>query len=214
MRLTPIDIRKQQFRRAMRGYDVDEVDTFMAMVADEMEDLITSAQKAKDEVDQLRQRLDEYQQMETTMRDALVTVQRAAEEKRDTARREAEIIIREAELQASKWIDEAHRSVRDVKKELIRLNGMRDAYVTRLKMLMHSQLDMLKMIERDEESPEETLDLFEQKLAAFASHARTQQAEATQEDANQAETSGDAPAVEGDDATPPRSDRADPEWAG
>ncbi len=169
MRLTPIDIRKQEFRKAMRGYDADEVDTFLAMVADEMEDLITQAEKAKSEVSGLKERLSEYQQMEATMRETLVTVQKAAEEKRDAARREAEMILKEAEVQASKWIEDAHRSVRDVKNELARLNGMRDSYVARLKMLMKSQLDMLKMLESEEESPEETLDLFEEKLRALTS---------------------------------------------
>ncbi|MFO7768553.1 MAG: DivIVA domain-containing protein [bacterium] len=168
MRLTPIDIRKQEFRKAMRGYDADEVDTFLGMVADEMEELITQAEKAHSEVSGLKERLSEYQQMEATMRETLVTVQKAAEEKRDAARKEADMILKEAEVQASNWIEDAHRSVREVKKELARLNGMRDSYVARLKMLMKSQLDMLKMLESEEESPEETLDLFEEKLRALS----------------------------------------------
>jgi len=171
LRLTPIDIRKQEFRKAMRGYDADEVDTFLAMVADEMEDLITQAEKARSEVSGLKERLSEYQQMEATMRETLVTVQKAAEEKRDASRKEADMILKEAEVQASKWIEDAHRSVREVKKELARLNGMRDSYVARLKMLMKGQLDMLKILESDEESPEETLDLFEERLRALSASA-------------------------------------------
>lgn len=171
MRLTPIDIRKQEFRKAMRGYDADEVDTFLAMVADEMEDLITQAEKARSEVSGLKERLAEYQQMEATMRETLVTVQKAAEEKRDASRKEADMILKEAEVQASNWIEEAHRSVREVKRELARLNGMRDSYVARLKMLMKGQLDMLKILESDEESPEETLDLFEERLRALSASA-------------------------------------------
>lgn len=167
MRLTPIDIRKQQFRKAMRGFDVDEVETFMTLIADEMEELIGTAQKNKAEIATLKERLGEYQQMEATMRETLVTVQKAAEEKRDAARKEAEIIIKEAEVQASNWMEDAHRTVREVKKELARLGGMRDSYVSRLKMLMQSQLDMLKMLEKDDEVPEETLNMFEERLASL-----------------------------------------------
>jgi cell division initiation protein len=172
VRITPIDIRKQEFRKGMRGYDVDEVDTFLAMVADEMEDLIAAAQQAKTEVASLKERLDDYQQMEATMRETLVTVQRAAEEKREAAHKEAEIILKEAEVRAGNWIEDAHRSVRDVKKELARLGAMRDSYVTRLKMLVQAQLDMLKLAEMEEETPDETLDMFEERLEALKSQAR------------------------------------------
>jgi len=172
VRITPIDIRKQEFRRGMRGYDVDEVDTFLAMVADEMELLIGTAQKAKDELVSLRERLSEYQQMEATMRETLVTVQKAAEQKKEAAHKEADIILKEAEVRAGTWIEDAHRSIREIKKELARLRGMRDSYVTRLKMLVQAQLDMLKVAEMEDETPEESLDLFEEKLEELTARAR------------------------------------------
>jgi cell division initiation protein len=172
VRITPIDIRKQEFRRTLRGLDADEVETFLAMVADEMEHLIGEAQQAKAEATTLRERLSEYQQMEATMRETLVTVQRAADEKRDAARREAEMILKEAEVRASQWIEDAYRSIRDVKRELAKLRGMRDSYVARLRMLIQAQLDMLKMVETEEQTPEESLDLFEERLEALSRQAR------------------------------------------
>ena len=172
MRITPIDIRKQEFRRTMRGYDIDEVDTFMAMVSEEMEELISSAQQAKAEAASLKERLTEYQQMEATMRETLVTVQRAAEEKREASHKEADLILKEAEVRAGNWIEDAHRSIRDIKKELAKLRGMRDSYVTRLKMLVQAQLDMLKLAEMEEETPDATLDLFEERLEKLTAAAR------------------------------------------
>ncbi len=172
MRITPIDIRKQEFRRAMRGYDIDEVDTFMAMVSEEMEELISTAQQAKGEAVSLKERLSEYQQMEATMRETLMTVQRAAEEKRGAAIREAELILKEAEVRAGNWIEDAHRSIRDIKKELAKLRGMRDSYVTRLRMLVQAQLDMLKLAEMEEETPDATLDIFEERLEELTAVAR------------------------------------------
>ncbi len=172
MRITPIDIRKQEFRRAMRGYDIDEVDTFMVMVSEEMEELISTAQKAKAEAASLKDRLTEYQQMEATMRETLVTVQRVAEEKRESAIREADLILKEAEVRAGNWIEDAHRSIRDIKKELAKLRGMRDSYVTRLRMLVQAQLDMLKLVEMEEETPDATLDLFEERLEELTAAAR------------------------------------------
>jgi cell division initiation protein len=172
VRITPIDIRKQEFRRTLRGLDADEVETFLAMVADEMERLIGESQQARTESGSLKERLAEYQQMESTMRETLVTVQKAAEQKRDAARQEADMILKEAEVRASQWIEEAHRSIREVKRELAKLRGMRDAYVSRLRLLVQAQLDMLKMIEVEEETPDETLDLFEERLEALTRQAR------------------------------------------
>ena len=180
MRITPIDIRKQEFRKGMRGYDVDEVDTFLAMVADEMEDLIAAAQQVKKEAAGLKERLEGYQQMEATMRETLVTVQRAAEEKREAAQQEADIILKEAEVRAGNWIEDAHRSIRDVKKELARLGAMRDSYVTRLRMLVQAQLDMLKLAEMEEETPDETLDMFEERLEELTLQAKERIAQAAE----------------------------------
>jgi cell division initiation protein len=172
VRITPIDIRKQEFRRTMRGYDIDEVDTFMTMVSEEMEELISSSQQAKTEAASLKERLTEYQQMEATMRETLVTVQQAAEEKREAAHKEADIILKEAEVRAGNWIEDAHRSIMEIKKEIVQLRGMRDSYITRLRMLVQAQLDMLKLAEAEEETPDATLEEFEQRLEELTTAAR------------------------------------------
>jgi hypothetical protein len=116
------------------------------------------------------------------MRETLVTVQRAAEEKREVALREADLILKEAEVRASNWIEEAHRSIREIKKELAKLKGMRDSYVTRLRMLVQAQLDMLKLVEMEEETPEATLDLFEERLEELSAAARERVAAAGESD--------------------------------
>ena len=172
MRITPIDIRKQEFRKSMRGYDPDEVNTFLSMVADEMEELVGTAQQTRTEVTSLNERLAEYRQMEDTMRETLATVQKAAEEKRRAADKEADMVLKEAEMKAGNWIEDAHKSIRDIKRELVKLRGMRDSYVTRLRMLVQAQLDMLKLAEVEEETPEESLDLFEEKLEELTTRAR------------------------------------------
>ncbi len=211
MRITPIDIRKQEFRRAMRGYDIDEVETFLAMVADEMEELAGTAQQARTELASLSGRLEEYQQMEATMRETLVTVQRAAEDKREAAHAEAEIILKEAEVRAGKWIEDAHRSIRDIRKELAKLGGMRDSYVTRLRMLVQAQLDMLKIAEMEEETPDETLDMFEERLEALTAEARARVA-AAGEDAPGSDLPPSAPpAADPPAAAPPAVEREEEE---
>jgi len=200
VRITPIDIRKQEFRKSMRGYDPDEVDTFLAMVADEMEELVGAGQQARAEAATLNERLAEYRQMEDTMRETLITVQKAAEEKRKVAYEEADMVLKEAEVRAGNWIEDAHRSIREIKRELAKLRGMRDSYVTRLRMLVQAQLDMLKLAEVEEETPDETLDLFEEKLEELTMRARERVAQA-------GETVSDEPDLESAEGEP-----AEEEW--
>jgi len=178
VRITPIDIRKQEFRKGLRGYDPDEVDTFLAMVADEMEELIGAAQRVKTEASSSKKRLAEYQQMEETMRETMATVQKVVEEKRQAAYKEADMVLKEAEVRASNWIEDAHRSIRDIKCELAKLRGMRDSYVTRLRMLVQAQLDMLNVAEVEEETPDETLEHFEERLEELTVKARERVAQA------------------------------------
>jgi cell division septum initiation protein DivIVA len=138
--------------------------------------------------------------MEATMRETLVTVQKAAEEKREAAHKEADIILKEAEVRAGNWIEDAHRSIREVKKELARLRSMRESYVSRLKMLIQAQLDMLKVAEMDDEAPEESLDMFEEQLEALTARARQRVSEAGAGPPTPAVGGGvDVPAVEADD---------------
>jgi cell division initiation protein len=183
----------------MRGYDPDEVDTFLAMVADEMEELVGAGQQARAEAATLNERLAEYRQMEDTMRETLITVQKAAEEKRKVAYEEADMVLKEAEVRAGNWIEDAHRSIREIKRELAKLRGMRDSYVTRLRMLVQAQLDMLKLAEVEEETPDETLDLFEEKLEELTMRARERVAQA-------GETVSDEPDLESAEGEPAKKE--------
>ncbi len=79
MKLTPLDIRKQEFKRVLRGLDPDEVEAFLGMMADEFEMLIREKNQLNDELIKLRTQLQDYQQVESTLRDTLVKAQNTVE---------------------------------------------------------------------------------------------------------------------------------------
>ena len=97
MKLTPLDIRKQEFKRVMRGYDPVEIDTFLEMVAAEFEELLKSQKDMRDRAIELEVQLKDYRQIEKTLQQTLLQAQETTGKTYEAARKEAELIVREAE---------------------------------------------------------------------------------------------------------------------
>ncbi|MFH0808892.1 MAG: DivIVA domain-containing protein [Pseudomonadota bacterium] len=125
MRITPLDIQKQQFRLSFRGFDVREVDAFLTAVAEEFKDLVSDNEAVKAEVARLEQQLAEYRRREKTLQDTLFSAQRMAETLKEEARREAEILVSEARLRAEKSVTEGNQQLARLYEEL---NGLRRQY--------------------------------------------------------------------------------------
>ncbi len=126
MRITPMDIRKQQFTlKLFRGFDVQEVDTFLDDVADDYEKLVKENAILKEQLGALEERLRGVEEREKLLQETLVTTQRVAEEMKESARREAQLVMREAELQADKLLEEARAEEAKIKHDLLSLKRMR-----------------------------------------------------------------------------------------
>mgnify|MGYP005845509907 CR=1 FL=1 len=150
MKLTPLDVRKQEFKKVLRGFDPDEVEAFLVMLADELEMHIREKNQLNDELIKLRTQLRDYQRVESTLRDTLVKAQSTMEDSRANSRREAEIIIHEAELQAESIIKEAREELLRIQHEISLLKAQKDAFSRRLRHLLESQLEMLEVMEPEE----------------------------------------------------------------
>ncbi len=147
MKLTPLDIRKHDFKKSMRGYDPDEVEAFMSMVSDELELLIREKNQLNDETIKLRTQLKDYQDVEQSLRETLVKAQNTVEESRANSRREAEIIIHEAELQAEHILKEAKEQLRELGHEIEMLEMQKESFAKRLHHLLESQIELLEVLE-------------------------------------------------------------------
>lgn len=150
MKLTPLDVRKQEFKKAMRGFDADEVEAFLTMVADELELHIREKNQLNDELIKLRTQLRDYQRVETTLRETLVKAQNTIEDTRANSRREAELIIHEAELQADNIIKDAREQLLGIRHEISLLKSQKDAIAKRLRYMLESQLEMLDVMVIDD----------------------------------------------------------------
>lgn len=126
----------------MRGYDPEEVSAFLDMISGEFENLVrTNAQLSEKNAMQKTQ-IEKYREMERTLQDSLVTAQRAGEDTIESAKRQADLIIREAEVKAVSIIEDGRTKLSRIMNVIADLRIHKDTYLTKLRALTESQLDL------------------------------------------------------------------------
>ncbi len=126
MRITPMDIRQQQFTvRMFRGFDVQEVDTFLEDLAADYETLLKENALLKEQLQALEERTRGLEDRERMLQETLVTTQKVTEEMRESARREAALVMREAELKGEKMVEAARTAEASIQAEIEALKRMR-----------------------------------------------------------------------------------------
>jgi cell division initiation protein len=144
MRLTPLDIRQQQFRRVMRGLDADEVEQFLATVANEFEALVAANNDMRQRVAELDEKIVEYRNMEKALRDALLAAEKVMGEAKEGAQREAALIVREAEMSADRSKTRLVHDLQRLQDEIAALRRLKDGYLSRVRWLLRSQLEQVE----------------------------------------------------------------------
>jgi len=157
LRIAPVDIRNQQFKKVVRGADPEEVRIFLGIVADEMEKLVNAERDLEQRVATLEAQVDEYRKVEMALRDTLLTAERVSSESRENSRKEAELLLRDAELKAERILDDASRRASELRREIVELKNQKDIYIARLRSLVETQLKMLRFHSVDMEEQEESI---------------------------------------------------------
>lgn len=148
--ITPLDIENKKFsKQMMNGYSVEEVDEFLDDITADYEKAYKQSTELKSRVDELERSLLHYKTIEDTLQNTLVMAQSTAEEVKDVARQQAEQIIKEAEGNARKSVDNLGQEILMKKKELEDIKKQFDVYKAKMESLLISQLELLKDINKD-----------------------------------------------------------------
>ncbi len=143
MRISPMDIRQQQFTvRMFRGFDVQEVDTFLEDLAADYEALLKENALLKEQLQVLEDRARSLEDREKVLQETLVTTQRVMEEMKEAARREAALMVREADLQGQKIVEGARNEEAVIRAEVAQLRRTR----RQLGEGLRSTLDMYRRL--------------------------------------------------------------------
>lgn len=145
MRITPLDIQQKQFPMKFRGFDVEEVYAFLEVIREEMEELLRENASLKENVQRVENSIKEYRDMESTLRETLMTAQQMVEDYKTNARKEAELLIKEAELRADTVVKEAQEKVIKIHEDIVDLKGIRRHFKEEMKRLIDSHLRMMEM---------------------------------------------------------------------
>ncbi len=145
--LTPLDIRKQEFRRSLRGYEPLGVEDFRVRVADELERILREKLVLEERLAALAEQLGAYRERERAMNEALVAAQQLRDETRTAAQREAQAIVREAEGEAQRLLDAARAAQGDVDRQTADVQRQFQAYVAGFRALLERQLAELRALD-------------------------------------------------------------------
>ncbi|HYB74107.1 MAG TPA: DivIVA domain-containing protein [Candidatus Sulfotelmatobacter sp.] len=144
MQLTPLEITQREFRKVLRGYDPEEVRHFIESVADDVGTLLKDNTAREERIAELEERVRALESQEESLRNTLVTAQRMTEEIKANAKREADLIIREAEGKAQRLAAEAQGRVAEAQRELLELQRQRDLFAATLRSHIQTHLELLQ----------------------------------------------------------------------
>lgn len=152
MKLTPLEIKKQEFRKTMRGYDPDEVNSFLEMVSENYEEVQRELNSFRENEAVIMKELENYKSVEKTLRTTLHSLQESSQQSRANNEKEGVLIVKEAEVKAAEIIEKAKNNVDRIRDEERLLKSQKESLVKRLKHLLTSHLELIKMLEIEEET--------------------------------------------------------------
>ena len=153
MKLTPLDLLQQNFRKSLKGYDLKQVDGFLELVRSEWEDLLRDNKDLTDRLSNLEEQVRQYRTKEKTLQQTLMTAQRLSEDMKQGAKKEAEIVLGQAELEADKIIHQAHGRLTQIIDEINQIKRQRADFEGTLKGILESHLRLLELQSEGRDSP-------------------------------------------------------------
>ena len=162
MRLTPIQIRKQEFAKKFRGFDPEEVDAFLTTAATDFEELLKENMELRAQKAAILEELQNYKKLEDSLRSLVGQAERAATESTESLKMTAGIVKREAEAKAQQILNEATQEMTRAKAKLAEVKNLRETIVKTIRTILTAQLDMLSSLESEllkQEPHEDILDI-------------------------------------------------------
>ena len=149
MRITPLDVKKQDFRKSVRGFDCEEVRAFLTTLADEYETVLVDNKQIRERIMEQDDKIAEYKTMERTLRDTLMTAERLMQETRETAGREGDVIILAAQQKAKGILQECRMRTEELRREIVGLRKEKETYLARFKGLAEAQISFIEAHKND-----------------------------------------------------------------
>jgi DivIVA domain-containing protein len=149
-RLTPADIRQQEFRRTLKGYDQAGVEEFRERVASELERVLMERSQFEERLQGLREQLKSFRDREKALNDAVVVAQQLREDTVEAAKRDADVAMREAKVKADELLADARQAEAGVRGDIETAQRQFTGYVAAFRQLLLRQLAELDALAEHE----------------------------------------------------------------
>ncbi len=143
MKLSSLDIRKQQFSRIVRGYDRDEVDAFLDMVSTQWQELVDEMRRAEEKLSEMKVQINHYQKVEEALEETIKGARVSADKKIEIAENSATAILEKAEARAVKITMNAEDDRLKIKRETAQYSIRQKEMLSKFKAFLTSELEML-----------------------------------------------------------------------
>ena len=146
--LTPLDVRRYDFGKALRGYDPERVNQFRDQVAEELERLARINQELEAKARGFHEQLKAFRDRDKAINEALVSAQQLRGEIREQADKEAQLIIREGRAEGERLVEDARAEIRRMEDQLASLDRSRRAYLAQVRAMVERQLSEITAAEQ------------------------------------------------------------------
>ncbi len=147
--LTPLEVQKKQFSKSISGYNRDEVDDYLTMIANALEKHINENINLKEELDRKEEEISHYKNIERTMSDTLVVAKRAAEDLVSGAKYNSDNLLREAEIKAESMQKNAEDAVIEIIRKREMMERELEVFRLRIEAMLRAQLDIVANYSKD-----------------------------------------------------------------
>lgn len=151
--VSPLDLRQTKFGTAMRGFDRAEVTAFLLEAADGYEQALRENDRLRQDVQRLEASLNQYRELEGSLKSTLMSAQKVADDMRENATQEAARILRDAEGRAELLTQKAQARIEDVQREIDGLRMKRreaEANLESIIAALHNTLEFIREQEQRE----------------------------------------------------------------
>ncbi len=145
MKFTPFSIKAQEFNKSVRGYDKDEVKAFLEALSNEFERLQNENDKVNSKLEIYVDEITEFKKLEKTLQATLVNAQESSSKAVESAKKQNQLIVKEAEIKAQQLIEKAKEEADIIRTSVLNLKEEKNLLIAKLKAIIESQAGLIDM---------------------------------------------------------------------
>jgi len=147
MNITPLDIQQKRFHVGFRGLERGEVDAFLDLVREEMEALLREVTELREFRQVYDDRMNRLREQEETVKNTMIMTHKLAEDLKENARREAALLVKDAEVRGREIVDKAQQERAAIEAELQELRRRKHHFLQDVKKVVQMHLEMVNFEE-------------------------------------------------------------------